>query len=179
MIKILSSAFAAICLMSHLAWSQTSEEEITWGDEDAVAAFESCYAAAFETKGLNQCGYSKGCMDYSIGGTSTMGMRNCFNREAELWDIKLNKEYKILMAAARRHDENMPDAFRWDGFSRAASLLKAQRAWLDYRDAECEDVYWSAHPGSIKQVRTSRCKQNLVKERTIKIRVENEYENRR
>ena len=179
MIKIISVSFAAIWLIGNTAWAQVSDADTDWNEEEAVASFNACFDSAYETESLQLCGYWEECMIYSRGGTTTMGMMECFRAEENLWDIKLNKEYKILMAAAKSKDKNMPDAFKWDGSSRAASLLKAQRAWIAYRDAECEDAYWSAHPGSIKQIHGSSCKQHLVKERTIKLRVENEDRERR
>lgn len=53
---------------------------------------------------------------------STVGMRNCINKAADLWDKELNKNYSILMKKLS------PEAKK--------ALKSAQLSWIKYRDSE-------------------------------------------
>ena len=175
MIKIFSLIVAVICLNPLTAWSKDVVSDNQWTAAQAMEDFESCYATADSIENLKQCDYAQNCMDNADNGHTTLGMSTCFRQEAELWDVKLNQEYKVLMKAAKHLDKIMPEAFKLESGGRADSLLKAQRAWLQYRDAECFDEYMRGHPGSIKGIYTAICKQDLIKDRTIKLRNENDF----
>jgi len=59
---------------------------------------------------------------------NTYGMLKCGDAEITFQDARLNKAYKADMADLA----NAPDA--------KAALLKAQRAWIAFRDADCATV---------------------------------------
>lgn len=146
--------------------------------ERLVTNFENCYEISYHTEALETCEFAKPCMDIGSKTTTTYGMVACYQEATELWDKKLNLEYNILMGRAKEKDQRIMKVFQFEGFERANSLLKAQRAWIAFRDADCEDTYWANHPGSIKQLRTAKCKLDHTKSRTIKLRSENQYHNR-
>jgi uncharacterized protein YecT (DUF1311 family) len=58
------------------------------------------------------------------GNESTATMVQCYGREADAWDARLNAAYKTLMANG-------------DGQDVADGLRKTQRAWIAFRDAAC------------------------------------------
>lgn len=61
-------------------------------------------------------------------GQSTYGMLQCGDAEIAVQDARLNKAYKADMADMA------------DGSPGKAALLKAQRAWIAFRDADCASV---------------------------------------
>jgi uncharacterized protein YecT (DUF1311 family) len=76
-----------------------------------VLAAEVKYSADFDQ-----------CIDDSGG--SYPAMSDCFAKETAAWDVKLNANYKAVMATLA------PD--------RKKALLDAERAWLRSRDAQCK-----------------------------------------
>ncbi len=58
------------------------------------------------------------------GNESTATMVQCYGREADAWDGRLNTAYKALMANA-------------DGQDVADGLRKTQRNWIAFRDTAC------------------------------------------
>jgi uncharacterized protein YecT (DUF1311 family) len=55
---------------------------------------------------------------------ATATMTQCYGREADAWDARLNAAYKTLMA-------------KGDGQDVTEGLRKTQRAWIAFRDAAC------------------------------------------
>ncbi len=55
---------------------------------------------------------------------STMGIRHATIKAREMWDAEMNRDYKRLMNALKPESR--------------AVLLKSQKAWLAFRDAEFE-----------------------------------------
>ena len=81
------------------------------------------------------------CMDKAAGVTSEM--LNCIGAEMKRQDAKLNENYKALLLklAKKRKDE----------------LQEAQRAWIKFRDLNC-NFYGSAYEGgSFAQVAVNDC----------------------
>ncbi len=68
-----------------------------------------------------------GCLA-APSGQSTYGMLHCGDAEIGVQDARLNKAYKADMADMA------------DGSAGKAALLKAQRAWIAFRDADCASV---------------------------------------
>ena len=60
----------------------------------------------------------------SEGNESTATMVQCYGREAETWDARLNAAYKALLAHG-------------DGQDIGDGLRKTQRNWMAFRDAAC------------------------------------------
>lgn len=80
------------------------------------------------------------CMDKSGG--VTMEMIECIGSEVKRQDTRLNKAYKALMA------ELTPP--------RKTQLQEAQRAWLKYRDTNC-NFYFDPDGGSMARVSANDC----------------------
>lgn len=80
------------------------------------------------------------CMDKSGG--VTMGMIDCITAETSRQDARLNKAYETAMAALS------PE--------RKKQLQTAQRAWIQFRDANC-GFYYDPDGGSLARVSANDC----------------------
>lgn len=80
------------------------------------------------------------------GGSSTVGMGFCLDRELAWWDGLLNQNYTQLRQAMQAADEGLPDNLA----IQASSLRDMQRAWIGYRDARCshEASLWQGGTGA-------------------------------
>jgi uncharacterized protein YecT (DUF1311 family) len=80
------------------------------------------------------------CMESSNG--VTINMLECINAETKRQDLRINKVYKIAM------DQLSPE--------RKKQLQQAQRAWINYRDANCQ-FYFDPDGGSLARVSANDC----------------------
>lgn len=106
------------------------------------AKIEARYTPAFQQ-----------CLD-SPEGQSTMGMVQCIGAELTVQDRALNAAYRSLTA------DMTPD--------QKAGLQKAQRAWIAFRDADCQSRY-SPDWGSISTIDANFCMLRRTVERTIEL----------
>lgn len=93
------------------------------------------------------------CMDKSDG--VTIKMMDCINAEFERQDARLNKAYKTLMAAMTAADST-PE--------RKKQLQAAQRAWIKFRDLNC-DFYHDPNGGTIAGVNANSCMMQMTADR--------------
>lgn len=100
------------------------------------------------------------------GGETTIGMTECLVREADAWDMVLNRLWPSLMAEAEAADaENAPLPA---GMNLAAPTLRdAQRAWIAFRDAECTHAYAAWGLGSIRNPEAALCRRDMTAARVI------------
>jgi uncharacterized protein YecT (DUF1311 family) len=155
---LLAAALTLACLAPAMAQepSYTSDDETTLqqcietvndinGDDDATdsAKMSDCIGTA-----------SNLCQE-APGGSSTMGMVECNQREQAWWDEYLNSNYDSLQSSLE------PAVFD--------TLKTAQRAWLKYRDAKCAfvDALWQG--GTIRQVMSSSCMMDATATRAIEL----------
>ena len=132
---------------------------------------QACLEAAPDTSGLEACQgkMSTTCMDSQDGGHSTLGMTSCLNAEAKVWDAFLNVEYKATRAHAEAMDKD--EAVYFPEFARRAeALLTAQRAWIVFRDAECDLAYAEWGSGSMRNIAWADCQMRMTAERAIELR---------
>lgn len=107
----------------------------------AIAVVQSCGSSGIQSE-LNACAAS----DYQIA------------------DRAMNAQWRTTVNKLRADDrENGPDSF---GPPTADILLKSQRAWLAYRDAECDLASQEARGGSMQPMLASGCMARLTRERT-------------
>ncbi len=139
--------------------------------EDAVVRSAE---AAIYGKALLQCYGSDGdklacmgrtveaCMAREADGQTTIGAIKCLSAETETWDGKLNDEYTATRSfyAAMDHE---------DSGQRVDELLKAQRAWITFRDAECTMEYAAWGAGSIRSIAGADCLMSITAERTVRL----------
>ncbi|MGD9947024.1 MAG: lysozyme inhibitor LprI family protein [Desulfobulbus sp.] len=105
-----------------------------------MALFLGCstQAALAEDIGLSK-EYSF-CLD-AAGGV-TMSMIDCIHQETERQDLRLNKAYKMVMETLTPERKN--------------ELKKAQRAWIAFRDGNCQ-FYADPEGGSIAGISANDC----------------------
>ena len=107
-----------------------------------AARLEARYTPAFER-----------CLE-SPDGQSTAGMVQCAGAELEVQDRALNAAYRDLVSDMNARQK--------------ANLLKAQRAWIAFRDADCTSRYdpdW----GSMSTISANFCMLRRTVERTIEL----------
>ena len=88
------------------------------------------------------------CME-SEEASSTNGMMDCYGRESEVWDARLNASYRERMAPQTGPATNaVTDELE------ARHLRKIQAAWIPWRDATCEVLHSDGIPiyGSLGRV---------------------------
>jgi uncharacterized protein YecT (DUF1311 family) len=70
-------------------------------------------------------------------GQGTVGLMECYGREREVWDTRLNARYREQTAiSSDKPEEEMV----------AKHLLKVQTSWINWRDATCEVLYLDGIP---------------------------------
>ncbi|MCM2365110.1 lysozyme inhibitor LprI family protein [Pseudomonas sp. SR18] len=89
----------------------------------------------------------KKCMD---GANTTADMVTCNAKQAKVQDTRLNKAYKIALAAQEG--------------ARKQQLQDVQRLWIQYRDANCGFI-GSATGGTIDQVNGTGCVLDMTQAR--------------
>ena len=97
-------------------------------------------------------GFNK-CLE-SPDGQSTAGMVQCAGAELEVQDKALNAAYRDLSSGMNARQK--------------ANLVKAQRAWIAFRDADCGARYdpdW----GTISTINANMCMLRRTVERTIEL----------
>lgn len=77
-----------------------------------------------------------------------MTMTACAGLEFEKADVELNNVWKKLKASIDDQD--------------ATALLKSQRAWIAYRDAQCELAGFAARGGSLQPMLVQMCLADLT-----------------
>ena len=94
-------------------------------------------------------------------------MNMCSKQEFDRADAELNVVWEQVRAHARRADAGFDDddgqPGHWD------TLLKAQRAWLTYRDEHCRLSSYDARGGSLQPLLASDCMTSLTEARTTEL----------
>ena len=79
----------------------------------------------------------------------TFDMVKCLNDATAKWDKRLNEAYRETLQEGPKEQR--------------AQLRKAQRLWLQFRDANCE--YYGLSEGSIAHVLAATCRLDMTKAR--------------
>ena len=125
---------------------------------DDTATIETCVQSESEAnRDARTCkGRVSGpCMEKPEG-QSTVGMVECLSTETKAWDDILNKEYSRLLPLLKTQA--------------AEDVRKAQRLWIEGRDADCRVPYYFYDGGSIVQTLGAECVLDHTADRTILIR---------
>ncbi|EUB96711.1 protein of unknown function DUF1311 [Rhizobium sp. CF080] len=95
-----------------------------------------------------------------------MEMNICSQRDFDAADKALNAQYQTTRKAMKN----------WDADSSADlkgaedALVKAQRAWVAYRDAQCISTGFQAHGGSMEPMLISGCQADLTRKRSAELK---------
>ena len=135
--------------------------------QDDADALESCVVTAWPRNVLALCtGIVTDPCQAEPGGQTTQGMNQCLAREADAWDVVLERQFPRLMTRAREVDAaNQSAVPALD--SAAETLRSAQRAWIVFRDAECRHNYAIWGMGSFRAIAHSACRLDLTARRVV------------
>ena len=90
----------------------------------------------------------------------------CAGIEYEDADAELNGVWPDIVAAAKSNDEYVADLARERGVPTTLEALRnAQRAWIAYRDAQCEYEAYDVFGGTAQPMVGSLCLARLIRER--------------
>lgn len=93
----------------------------------------------------------------------------CADRDYQAADAELNAAYKQAMAAAREMDASAREM--GENYVGAVEALKrAQRAWIGYRDGQCELAGFQARGGSMEPMLVSGCMADLSLKRAAELK---------
>lgn len=122
---------------------ETEKEKKTGPEGHLEAAARMAGYAAESCIGV----VSDPCMETGEA-SSTYGMMDCYGRESEVWDARLNASYRAQMAPQTGPTNAVTDAME------AKQLRKIQAAWIPWRDATCEVLHSDGIPiyGSLGKV---------------------------
>ncbi|MBB3949550.1 lysozyme inhibitor LprI family protein [Aureimonas jatrophae] len=90
----------------------------------------------------------------------------CLETERAAWDTILNRNYQAALKAAEEKDRELSANYETDIVS---TLKSAQRAWIAYRDAECDRVFAYWKDGTIRTSATLICQRDLTGTRAIEL----------
>ncbi|WP_137136224.1 lysozyme inhibitor LprI family protein [Rhizobium sp. FKY42] len=95
-----------------------------------------------------------------------MEMNYCAEQDFDAADAALNKQWKATRKVMVDWDKQL------DANQRGAeeALLKAQRAWINYRDGQCEAEGFAARGGTMEPMLLMSCKAELSKVRTEELK---------
>ena len=104
------------------------------------------------------------------------GLNYCGWEEFSEADETLNQVYKQVRKYVRTLDKDYAENdSNLVGAEKA--LLKAQRAWIDYRDGQCELAGFYARGGSLETLLVANCQTELTRQRTKELRAVIEQQN--
>lgn len=89
-------------------------------------------------------------------GQSNLGMSQCLYAEAAFWDERLNAVWRQVIPKVREADAR-DRAYEPELAVREDKLRAAERAWIGFRDAQCDFEYSLAGGGSIRQLFYPSC----------------------
>ncbi len=98
-------------------------------------------------------------------------MTYCAGVDYEKADNELNALWPEVAAAAKERDEYVAEQAKSMGVPTTfEALLTAQRAWLKFRDAECEYQSYSFFGGTGQSMAGSLCLAQITQERIYQLR---------
>lgn len=101
----------------------------------------------------------------AAGKGGTPQIEYCANREFQKADRKLNATYNQVVAQIKANPPMNPI-----GKSMLSQLVKAQRLWVAFRDAECGAHYSYYIDGTIRGLMFVSCKTQLTEQREKDLR---------
>lgn len=94
-------------------------------------------------------------------------MTICASRDYDAADKALNTEYQSVRKILTERDSSASD----DADKGAAkALLAAQRAWIAYRDANCEAVGYQARGGTLEPMLVASCLADMSRKRAEELK---------
>ena len=98
-------------------------------------------------------------------------MTYCAGVDYEAADAELNELWPDMVAAARQNDEYVAEQAKSMGVPTTVEALRAaQRAWIAYRDAQCDYEAYEVFGGTAQPMVGSLCLARLTNERVALFR---------
>lgn len=91
-------------------------------------------------------------------------MNECAGADYEAADKALNDAYREILADLRKTDEEQPD------WGLAAAFRDSQRAWLPFRDSQCDWEALFVKGGSMEPLIRLSCLAEMTNQRTKQMR---------
>ncbi len=103
------------------------------------------------------------------GSLPQQGMNYCAGEDFSAADEELNAVYRDVRAEMKATDKGLAE---WDPKYVGAeeALLKAQRAWIDYRDGHCDNIGFQARGGTLEPLLVESCKADMTRKRTQELK---------
>ena len=95
-------------------------------------------------------------------------MNICSYQDWQKADKELNAVYRKALKFASHEDAMYKDQPELKGAVKA--LKKAQRAWIDYRDGQCEGYGFGARGGTMEPLLVSGCAADLTRKRSRELK---------
>ena len=128
------------------------------------ARIHACHAATPEGQRSPDClGAAADQCQLLPGGTTSQGIATCITAETAIWDDILNEEYQTTRADQKTRDAS-------EGTDLAGGLQNVQRAWIAFREAECDLTYDQWEGGSVRGIAYANCLLVMTAERSIALR---------
>ena len=90
----------------------------------------------------------------------------CAEQDWQAADADLNRVYKDTMAAMKAMDQSLPPELR----GAAETLRDAQRAWITFRDKNCNLAGYPMRGGSAEPLLIYGCLRQMTLDRTAELR---------
>ena len=130
---------------------------------EATPTDESSKISACLAEAKGDAARERTCIDRVAGpcmqkpeGQSTPGMVDCLMGETKAWDDILNAEYQRLLPLLNTEA--------------AGDVKKAQRLWIEARDADCRVPYYFYDGGTIVKILGAECERDHTADRAILIK---------
>ncbi|NTJ43098.1 lysozyme inhibitor LprI family protein [Agrobacterium larrymoorei] len=98
--------------------------------------------------------------------TTQMDMNQCAGLDYEKADKALNAQYQALRKVLGERDKDADEGAK--GYNDA--LVAAQRAWVAFRDANCDLAGFQARGGSMEPMLVSSCLADMSRKRTEELK---------
>jgi uncharacterized protein YecT (DUF1311 family) len=99
--------------------------------------------------------------------SSTVEINACEDKNYQAADAALNEAYEAALKYARSRQLEKP----YDAKSFEDALVKAERAWVSFRDADCKDVMaqkWSGGTGTTSAILACMTAKTLQRTKELK-----------
>ncbi len=116
----------------------------------------------FSPAGLSQAQTAK-CSDPQ----TTVEMKMCAHAAYKAADQDLNADYKVAKKFMRTLDQDLPIELK----GAEKSLLKAQRIWIKFRDAQCRLEGFAARGGTMEGLLITSCLERMTRSRSEVLRI--------
>jgi len=93
-------------------------------------------------------------------------MTYCAEQDFNAADKALNAQYQTSRKLMKERDSDAEPSLKGG----EDALLKAQRAWVSYRDAQCASYGYQAHGGTMEPMLIYSCRADLTRKRTEELK---------